>query len=557
MIDSRVRTQHKTTAVIKKKPRTATETVAPTTEDFDGGDVTQNGFVTSSSQSFRTERTQLRGHFTSVCLSEQSAQTVESKETAYIYYRGKMESRYLHTVETHNPMDLYEILEVMGEGSYGEVCRCRNKLTGKTVAVKRMKYCNTSVVQREVSMLQKISCLDPDVHNVVRFHRHFTSSSGQHYLEFEQLDQTLHDLMRRQKKGIPLNDLRPVAKQLLTALEGLRALGIVHTDIKPDNIMLVDQQKEPFRVKLIDFGLARLTEELRVGMRMQVPGFRAPEVSLGLPLSEAVDVWSLGCCLLAFYLYLLPFDVEASYDNVKQISHILGVPDERLITQATRGDQFFVREENRWRLKTPSEVKAETGRYPETGEHNLESVSSLQDLLLNRKGKTSKVEFLDRVMFLDLIQKMLTMDIETRITPAEALEHPFITRSYTQEYLDYFTESEQRMSLKPAPEPRTDVTSAVSHSCSGLPSKYFHRASLGTDSDSEEKSGVLLRSSLLNGLCATSTTSFQTRSESEKLVQSSSTDDYQTPNDNSTDEDLKSPVVLQSSPSKKPQRYVS
>ncbi|KAK7898544.1 hypothetical protein WMY93_019397 [Mugilogobius chulae] len=466
-------------------------------------------------------------------------------------------------------MELYETLEVMGEGSYGEVSRCRNKLTGQTVAVKKIKDFNNVAIQREVSMLEQISRLDPDVHNLVRFHRHFTSSSGQHYLEFEQLDQSLHDLILQQKKGIPLNDVRPMAKQLLIALEGLRSLGIVHTDIKPDNIMLVDHQKEPFRVKLIDFGLARQKDQLKVGMRMQPLGFRAPEVSLGLPLSEAVD-----------------------------ISHILGVPDEQLIAKATRGAEFFVHEKSRWRLKTSSELKRETGRYPDTGEHNLESVRSLPDLLLNCTERISRVEYLDRVVFLDLIQKMLTMNPEKRITPAEALEHPFITRSYMQEYLDYFTESAQKMSLKQVPEPhpeagtQTDpeepaskstvhdeepasksksrvhdaksskcekdpktqspVLEQPSHSLTVIPSKNFqqHHVSSGMKEEEAETDSpvIVLRPSLLDGLCVTVALDLETDNQTNKYLITNAEAQPASKKDN---QETRSPVDLQPCPSKK------
>ncbi|KAK7899380.1 hypothetical protein WMY93_020233 [Mugilogobius chulae] len=375
-------------------------------------------------------------------------------QNSYNRTSAEMQSKNLNTVEVCDPTELYETLEVMGEGSYGEVSRCRNKLTGQTVAVKKMK--NNNGIQREVYMLQRISCLDPDKHNVVRFNRYFTSSSGHHYMEFEKLDQTLHDYLVEQNNGLSLNEIRPIASQLLIALENLRRLGMVHTDIKPDNIMLVDHENEPFRVKLIDFGLARVKSELRLGMEMQPLGYRAPEVSLGLPLSEAVDMWSLGCCLLAFYLCSTPFDAEGSYDNIMQTTHILGVPDERLIRQAMRGNKFFVRDYLRWRLKTPREFEATTGKAPQMGDHNLEQAEDLRDVILNCQVSTSKAEYLDRLVFIDLMQKMLTLNPRTRITPMEALQHPFITRSYMQEYTDYFTESAQKMTLKPAMESHRD-----------------------------------------------------------------------------------------------------
>ncbi|KAK7907525.1 hypothetical protein WMY93_016137 [Mugilogobius chulae] len=360
-------------------------------------------------------------------------------------------------VERLDPKFLYDTLEVLGEGSFGEVSRCYNKLTGQTVAVKKTKHRCRYLFDREVFMLQQISCLDPDEHNLVRFNKHFKSNAGHYYIEFEKLDQSLYDFWCQMDEGLPLNDIRPIAKQLLIALESLRGLGVVHTDIKPDNIMLVDHEKEPFRVKLIDFGVAKLKSELTLGMEMQPLGFRAPEVSLGLPLSEAVDMWGLGCCLLLFYLETIPFDPEGSYDNLMQISHILGVPDERMITQAQRGNEFFIQEDSSWRLKTRSEYEKELGKAPEMGDHNLRLVNNLYSLF-NSQKTTSKAELLDREAFSDLIQKMLTMDPETRITPSEALEHPFITRSYMQEYIDYYTESALKMTLKPALEPRRDLT---------------------------------------------------------------------------------------------------
>ena len=62
--------------------------------------------------------------------------------------------------------------------------------------------------------------------------------------------------------------------QLLTALDALKELGVIHADLKADNIMLVNHQDQPFSVKLIDFGLSLQTREVRVGLTVQPVGCR-------------------------------------------------------------------------------------------------------------------------------------------------------------------------------------------------------------------------------------------------------------------------------------------
>uniref|UniRef100_A0A8C6UQE6 Protein kinase domain-containing protein n=1 Tax=Neogobius melanostomus TaxID=47308 RepID=A0A8C6UQE6_9GOBI len=281
--------------------------------------------------------------------------------------------------EDSNQADMYDLLELKGEGRYGKVLKCRNNETGEIVAVKAIKICEKTdyVIAREVFMLDKVSALDPDVDNVIRFNKYFKSADGHHCMEFELLDLSVEDLMKKRRAPFSLNEIRPMAKDLLISLKGLRNVGVIHTDLKPDNVMFVDQQNKPFKVKLIDFGVATLTERAKVGKIMQPLGYRAPEVTLGLRLTEAVDMWSLGCCLLEWYLSVLPFPAESPYDHMQMITHFMGVPDGELLKQVFK---------------------------------------DLEDLDIE-----------DKRVFVDLLQKMFHVDPDKRITPAEALSHPFIT----------------------------------------------------------------------------------------------------------------------------------
>lgn len=132
--------------------------------------------------------------------------------------------------------------------------------------------------------------------------------------------------------------------QLFVALDLLSYLGILHTDIKPNNIMLVNRWEQPLRVKLIDFGLAVRKSDTFIGKQMQATGFRyhadvdfisifsfgsiqadcslavcllrAPEVSLGLPITEAIDLWGLGCTLAYLFLGEYLFSIQSEFQMV-------------------------------------------------------------------------------------------------------------------------------------------------------------------------------------------------------------------------------------------------
>ena len=125
---------------------------------------------------------------------------------------------------------------------------------GGMVAVKIHKFDEQDFIQREVDMLKVISALDPEKSNIVRFGESF-SINNLSCLTFEMLDRSLVDLMKeREMPSLRLNEIRPVIHQLLVALDALKGIDVVHGDLKPDNIMLVNHKDQPYRVKLIDFG---------------------------------------------------------------------------------------------------------------------------------------------------------------------------------------------------------------------------------------------------------------------------------------------------------------
>lgn len=108
-----------------------------------------------------------------------------------------------------------------------------------------------------------------------------------------------------------------IIRQVLTALLKLKQLGLIHADLKPENIMLVDPARQPYRVKVIDFGSASHVSKTVCNTYLQSRYYRAPEIILGLPFCEAIDMWSLGCVVAELFLGWPLYPGSSEYDQIR------------------------------------------------------------------------------------------------------------------------------------------------------------------------------------------------------------------------------------------------
>uniref|UniRef100_A0A8C4GI58 Protein kinase domain-containing protein n=1 Tax=Dicentrarchus labrax TaxID=13489 RepID=A0A8C4GI58_DICLA len=236
----------------------------------------------------------------------------------------------------------------------------------------------------EIAILKRLQCLDPDTCNIVKWNGYFFDRD--HIcLNFELLDQSLYSYMvGRDFRGLSMAELRPILFQLATTLSHLRSMDIVHADLKPDNVMLVDSKKQPLKVKLIDFGLARPVSAVEPGVCVQTTWYRAPEVMLHLPFDEAIDMWSLGLVAaeLATGSPLYPGDTD--YDVLRFILETQGQPADDVLDRG------------------------------------------MEHLMMDSDHQT------EQRLLVDLIKRMLELDPEQRIKPLEVLRHPFFAQSPPQ-----------------------------------------------------------------------------------------------------------------------------
>ena len=236
----------------------------------------------------------------------------------------------------------YLVLDVLGQGTFGQVVKCQNMNTKEIVAVKVIKnkpaYLKQSMM--EVSILEHLNTkVDPtDSHNLLKLKDRFVHK--QHLcLVFELLSSNLYELIKRNNfRGLSINLVRVFAQQLIDSLKVLKNAKLIHCDLKPENILL--KRLDSPVIKVIDFGSA--CHELQtVYTYIQSRFYRSPEVLLGLPYTTSIDMWSLGCIVVELFLGLPIFPGTSEYNQLSRIIDTLGVPPNWMVDMGKNSSQFL------------------------------------------------------------------------------------------------------------------------------------------------------------------------------------------------------------------------
>ncbi|CAJ1071868.1 homeodomain-interacting protein kinase 1-like isoform X1 [Xyrichtys novacula] len=339
----------------------------------------------------------------------------------------------------------YTVQSILGQGSYGTVAKCTDMSDNTTVAIKTMKkeYPFDFAARKEVNALLDLSVLDSDKSNIVKWHRAFTDR-GHFCMVFEHLDKSLADFMEESNlEPLLLSEIRPIIQQVANALDHLKTIGMIHADLKLDNVMFVDHQHQPYRVKVIDFGLAEDVSAATVGSNIQTQPYRAPEILLGLPYTEAIDMWSLGIMAACMYLGYFLYPGLTEFDMMRFIVETQGPPPDNLLNEGLKTSNFFQsvnQPDCQWKIKNEEAYFEETGVTPtETRRFFLNSLDEILNIQsLKSDTLVNKIlEIRDRRAFLDLLKGMLQLDAANRLTPRQVLEHPFITMSHLTRRFPY------------------------------------------------------------------------------------------------------------------------
>ena len=204
----------------------------------------------------------------------------------------------------------YLITHKIGAGGMGTVYRARHEIVGRDVAVKfllpdlALDQTSRTRFLREAKAANRI-----DHDHIIDITDYGETDDGLVYLVMEFLEgRTLADEMRRGPLGVAR--AVDIAMQCASALARAHELDVVHRDIKPTNIFLVDTPDRRDCVKVLDFGLAHIKGELRLtatGAVFGTPEYMAPEQARGAPLTGLADLYALGCVLFEMLTGSPPF----------------------------------------------------------------------------------------------------------------------------------------------------------------------------------------------------------------------------------------------------------
>lgn len=309
----------------------------------------------------------------------------------------------------------YEILSGLGKGAFGDVYKALDRKTNKEVALKMIR--NERRFHRqakvEVKVLDMLRAQDPDdshccVHmlDYFTFREHLCITFDMHH----------NDLFTELKQGgfagLDASYVRDIGHSTLNCLSLLYKNKIVHTDLKPEN-MLVESDVNS-RVKVIDFGSACFVHE-KAHTYIQSRYYRSPEIMLGMGYGTAIDIWSLGCILVELSTGSPLFPAKTEYELITLQTELLGMPPKYLLDRATRTNQFFDKTSSKY-IPLRYTDRKDRRRTP----NGLSMAAACQSADTD---------------FVDFISRCLTWDPANRMTPQEAMEHPYMTTLVSRQQL--------------------------------------------------------------------------------------------------------------------------
>ncbi|TMS11422.1 Dual specificity protein kinase CLK2 [Larimichthys crocea] len=261
--------------------------------------------------------------------------------------------------------DRYEIVDTLGEGTFGKVVQCLDHSRGGSrIALKIIKNLEKyrEAAKLEINILERIRQSDPDnKYHCVQMLDWF-NYYGHVCISFELLSLSTFDFLKENNfLPYPINQIRHMALQICHAVSFLHDNKLTHTDLKPENILFVnsdysliynaekkcnERRVNDTTVRLIDFGSATFEHEHHSAI-ISTRHYRAPEVILELGWSHPCDVWSIGCILFEYYEGFTLFQTHDNKEHLAMMERIQGPVPQRMI-QKSRKQKYFHRGRLDW-----------------------------------------------------------------------------------------------------------------------------------------------------------------------------------------------------------------
>uniref|UniRef100_A0A8C7VTK5 mitogen-activated protein kinase n=1 Tax=Oncorhynchus mykiss TaxID=8022 RepID=A0A8C7VTK5_ONCMY len=224
----------------------------------------------------------------------------------------------------------YQTLSPVGSGAYGSVCSSYDEKTGLKIAVKKLSRPFQSIIHakrtyRELRLLKHMKH-----ENVIGLLDVFTPATSLEefndvYLVTHLMGADLNNIVKCQK--LTDDHVQFLIYQILRGLKYIHSADIIHRDLKPSNLAV----NEDCELKILDFGLARHTDDEMTGY-VATRWYRAPEIMLNwMHYNMTVDIWSVGCIMAELLTGRTLFPGTDHIDQLKLIMLLVGMPEPELL----------------------------------------------------------------------------------------------------------------------------------------------------------------------------------------------------------------------------------
>ena len=293
----------------------------------------------------------------------------------------------------YSSQENYEIIKKIGRGKYSEVYEGINTATCERIVIKILKPVKKTKIRREIKILQTlkggvniINLID-----VVRDPMTKTPALIMEYVDTGDVD------FRTLYKNFNDFDIRYYIFEVLRALDFCHSKGITHRDVKPHNIMIDHANR---KLRLIDWGLAEFYHPgQEYNVRVASRYFKGPELLIDLQTYDySLDIWSLGCMFAGMIFQKEPFfQGKDNYDQLVKIAKVLGT------------DELYAYID-KYNVTLDQQYNDMIGQHSKKPWHKF--VNSQNEHLVSEEA-------------IDMLSKMLRYDHAERITPKDAMEHPY------------------------------------------------------------------------------------------------------------------------------------
>jgi len=320
------------------------------------------------------------------------------------------------------------VLGSFGKGVFSTVVKCEDlraapgEPTVVAIKVQRNNEMMRRAGEKEIATLVRLRDADPENRkHCIRLLGRFDHEDHL-CMVFEALHQNLRMAVKQfgHRRGIQIDAVRTYARQLFVALRHMEKLGIVHADLKPDNVVVNDRYNV---LKVCDFGSAIDADDQEITPYMVSRFYRAPEIMMGLHFSCPIDMWAAATSLYELYTGKIMFAGHSNNQMLKVIMEVKGKMPHKLIRKGVFSElhfdpdyDFLYTEKDRVTGRDVIRlIKFEQRPMPG---HDLKT-------LLTGGAKLTEAENRKVMMLADLLDKATTLDPAKRITPSQALRHPF------------------------------------------------------------------------------------------------------------------------------------